>query len=141
MLLTDQYESCPIRAAPLFGGQFLKLPLQLAAAGRRRQKRSDDAEAKVRPAFMGPGRQRRCFDRRRHFYFFHPFGGAATVLYPPPSAVARHLLRELEKASHNQRLPSRRGGDRGQEAKQIQQPVASFDIEADAQRQGQSFLA
>ena len=43
--------------APLFGGQFLELPLQFAAAGRRRQKRPDDAEAKMRPALMGPRRQ------------------------------------------------------------------------------------
>ena len=81
--------------------------------------------------FMGPGRQRRYFDRRRHFCFFHHFGGAARVLYPPPLVVARHLLRELERASHNQRLPSSRGGDRGQKPEQIQKPVASFDIEAD----------
>ena len=40
--------------APLLGGQFLESPLQFAAAGRRRQQRSDHAEAKMRPALMGP---------------------------------------------------------------------------------------
>jgi hypothetical protein len=35
------------------------------------------------------------------FIFSHHFGGAATVLCLPPTAVAWHLLRELEKASHN----------------------------------------
>jgi hypothetical protein len=91
--------------------------------------------------FMGPGRQRRYFERMRHFYCSHHFGGAGRVLYPPPLVVARHLLRKLERALNNQRLPSSLGGDRDQEPEQIQKPVASFDIEADAQRQGQSFLA
>jgi hypothetical protein len=73
--------------------------------------------------------------------FFHHFGGAATVPYLPPSAVARHLLRELESALHNQLLPSCWSSDRGQEQEQIQKPVAPFNIEADAQRQGQRLLA
>jgi hypothetical protein len=42
------------RVPPLFGGQFLELGLELASTGRRSQKRTDDAEAKMRPAFMGP---------------------------------------------------------------------------------------
>ena len=42
------------RVAPLFGGQFLELGLELASAGRRGQKRPDDAEAKMRPALMRP---------------------------------------------------------------------------------------
>jgi hypothetical protein len=41
------------RMTPLLGGQFLKLGLQLAAGGRRRQKRANDAEAKMRPVLMG----------------------------------------------------------------------------------------
>ena len=62
--------------APLFGGQFLESPLQFPAAGRRRQQRSDHAEAKMRPVLMGPRLGRRFFDRMRHFYFFHLGGGA-----------------------------------------------------------------
>jgi len=42
------------RMPPLFGGQFLELSLELASLGRSSQKRPDDAEAKMRPAFMGP---------------------------------------------------------------------------------------
>src|SRR5579862_620805 len=42
------------RMAPLFGGQFLELGLELASRRRRSQKRTDDAEAKMCPAFMGP---------------------------------------------------------------------------------------
>ena len=69
--------------------------------------------------FMGPGRQRRYFERMRHFYCSHHFGGAGRVLYPPPLVVARHLLRKLERALNNQRLPSSLGGDRDQEPEQI----------------------
>ena len=39
--------------APLLGGQFLKLGLQVAVVGRRRQERADDTETKMRPTFMG----------------------------------------------------------------------------------------
>src|SRR4029077_12970894 len=39
---------------PLFGCQFLELLLQLPSLGRGRQKRSDDAEAKMCPALMRP---------------------------------------------------------------------------------------
>ena len=38
--------------APLFGGQFSELLLELPSIRRRCQKRSDDAEAKMRPALM-----------------------------------------------------------------------------------------
>ena len=41
------------RMTPLFGGKFLELGPKLASVRRRRQKRSDDAEAKVRPPFVG----------------------------------------------------------------------------------------
>ena len=43
------------RVLPLLGGQFLELSLELAARGRCSEERSDDAEAKVRPALMRPG--------------------------------------------------------------------------------------
>jgi len=39
---------------PLFGGQFLELGLGLPSGGRCSQKRPDHAEAKMRPAFVGP---------------------------------------------------------------------------------------
>jgi hypothetical protein len=42
------------RVTPLFGGQFLDLGLELTSGGRRSEKRTDDAEAKMRPTLMGP---------------------------------------------------------------------------------------
>ena len=39
--------------APLPGGQLLELGLELAWGGRRGQKQSDNAEAKMRPPFVG----------------------------------------------------------------------------------------
>ena len=48
--------------APLFIGQGLELPLELAPRRRRRQKRSDHAEAKMRPALGRP---------KGWFVFFH----------------------------------------------------------------------
>ena len=59
--------------APLFGGQFLELPLQFAGAGRRRQKRSDDAEAKMRPALVGPAVLRFIFHTVSFLRFFRRF--------------------------------------------------------------------
>jgi len=44
------------RVAPLFGSQFLELRLKLPALRRRSQKRSNNAEAKMRPALMRPRR-------------------------------------------------------------------------------------
>ena len=126
--------------APLFGGQFLELPLQFAAAGRRRQQRPDDAEAKMRPALMRPRRQRCFFDRMRHFYFFHHFGGAAKVYQRLPALSPGILCGSWNAASHNQLFPGGRGGDRGQEQEQLQKPVAPFDLKAHAQRQGHASL-
>src|SRR5271165_4891270 len=42
------------RMPPFFGRQFFELMLQFASGGRRRQKRSDDAEPKMGPALMRP---------------------------------------------------------------------------------------
>jgi len=40
--------------APLLSGEFLELLLEFAAGRGRGQERSDDAEAKMRPAFLRP---------------------------------------------------------------------------------------
>ena len=40
--------------SPFLGSQFLELCLELASGGRRSQKRSNNAEAKMRPALMVP---------------------------------------------------------------------------------------
>ena len=60
------------RMAPLFSGQFLELDLQLPAGGRRCQKRSDDAEAKLSPALVRPQEENRFFHRMLSFSFFPP---------------------------------------------------------------------
>ena len=60
---------------------------------------------------------------------------------PLGTFVARHPLRELGRASHNQLFPGGRGRDRSQEFEQLQKAVAPFDSKADAQRQGHRLLA
>ena len=67
------------------------------------------------------------------FIFSHHFGGAALVYTGHSGGVARHPLRELEWASHNQLFPGGWGGDRGQELEQLQKPIAPFDFKAHAQ--------
>ena len=76
------------RVAPLFGGQFLELGLQLASGRRRSQKRSDDAEPKMGPAFMRPQDRRCVFHRMSLFLFFPPVrwcGQGFTPAFPPMS--------------------------------------------------------
>lgn len=70
------------------------------------------------------------------FVFSTLFGGAAWVLPNVPTAVARHPLRELNRASHSQRAPGGRCRDRRQKQEQFNQPLALFDLEAQAEGQG-----
>ena len=77
----------------------------------------------------------------RWFCFSHHCGGAASVYTGLGGAVARHPVRELGRASHNQFFPGTRSGDRGQELEQIQQPVTPLNLKALAERQRHGFRA
>src|ERR1035438_5539464 len=77
----------------------------------------------------------------RYFHFPHLFGGAARVYTRIPAPVARHPLRDWERASHNELFPGSRGGDRSQKLEQLQKPVAPFDPKAHAQWQGHRLWA
>ena len=72
----------------------------------------------------------------RHVCCFDRFGRAVGVLRRLPTAVARHPLREAERASHTQRAPGGGRRDRRQKAEQFHQPLALLNLQAQAQGQG-----
>jgi len=75
------------------------------------------------------------------FSFSPPVRWCGQGLHQPPRPVARHPLRDWERASHNELFPGSRGGDRSQKLEQLQKPVAPFDPKAHAQGQGHRFWA
>ena len=78
--------------APLLSGEFLELLLQFAAGRGRGQERSDDAEAKMRPAFMRPTGRRLFVHRMPILFWFHRVGGAAPASTPPAAGLSPGIL-------------------------------------------------
>jgi hypothetical protein len=82
----------PDRMAPLFIGQGPELHLQLASLRRRRQKRSDHAEAKMRPALSRSKGWFVFFHRMPVRSFFFATSVATVDLYRPTPVRSPGIL-------------------------------------------------
>src|SRR5439155_9872473 len=106
----------PLLAAPPERGQLQiqlsELDLELASLRRGSQKRADDAEAKMRPAFMRAATLRVLFHAMLNFSFFSTTRVAVRGFYTNRTGeVLRHPLREKDSPSNHALRGIGSGGD------------------------------